>query len=461
MNRYIGSRKRVPTVGTHEGRTMRTIRRTLYVTLVITGLALPVAAQDPDSPPAATGDLDARWLPWMGCWQLSEEQVAAAGRGSEFPEHMVVCIAPAEDGGGATLTARGNGEVVMRRALVADGAPRDVTEGDCSGWERREWSADGRRLFTRAEIRCGTEPPRRMSGISLLLNRSTWVDIQGIAIDDRRHLEIRRYRPAQAADEQEVRLPATPRELRDARQVIAGPLTLASVREAAAKADSHVVEALLTESEPKLSLDSRTLIDLDDAGVDGSVIDLLVALAYPERFVVERRTRGGGGGGGGGWGTGWGGFGGAYAPIYYGSAMYGMYAPWGYGGYWYDPYWGRYGYGPGGGVRPDDAPEPVSQTRAIEGLGFTRVQPRTAAARGNTGDDGGAGPRTARPRGGASGGTSSGAGSGVGRSGGGTRVTSGGFTRSGGGGGGGGGGGRSGGGNSSGGGGGGRAVPRR
>ena len=446
---------------------MRIMRSMLYVILLIVGLALPAAAQNPDGAQAATpagaGDLDPRWLPWMGCWQLSEEQIPAAGQGNEFPARMEVCIAPAEGGAGAALTARGDGEVLMQRALVADGTRREVTEGDCNGWERRDWSADGRRMFTRAEIHCGTEPLRRMSGISLLLNRSTWVDIQGIAVEDRRHLEIRRYRPALATDEQEARLPATPRELRDAREAIARPLTLSNVREALTRAGAHVVEALLTESQPRLSLDSRTLIELDDAGVDGTVIDLLVALAYPDRFVVERRTSGGGGGG---WGTGWGGFGGAYAPIYYGSAMYGMYAPWGYGGYWYDPYWSRYGYGYGrpGGIREGDAPEPVSQTRAVEGLGFTRVQPRTASPRGVSRDDGGAsgGGATARarPRDGSSGGTSA-----AGRSGGGTRVTSGGFTRGGGGGGGGGGrsggGARSRGGSSSGGGGGGRAVPRR
>ena len=450
---------------------MRIMRLTPYVILLIVGLALPAAAQNPGGAPEATpaGNLDARWLPWMGCWQLAEEQIAAAPEGAEFPERMEVCIAPAEASDGATLTARGDGEVLMQRELVADGTRRPVTEGDCSGWERREWSADGRRLFTRTEIRCGSEPPRHMSGISLLLNRSTWVDIQGISLDDRRHVEIRRYRPASTGEERDARLPATPRELRDARQAIAGPLTLSNVREAAARADSHVVEALLTESQPRLSLDSRTLIELDDAGVDGSVIDLLVALAYPDRFVVERRTSRSGGGGSsvGGWG--WGGLGGAYSPIYYGSAMYGRYAPWGYGGYWYDPYWNRYGLGYG---RPGGIPEPpetVSQTRAVEGRGFTRVQPRSAVARAGSGAGGGSGgsatPRTARPRGGSGGSASSGGG----RTGG-TRVTSGGFTRGGGGGGsatsssggsrsGGGrsGGGRSGGGRS----GGGRAVPRR
>ena len=44
---------------------------------------------------------------------------------------------------------------------------------------------------------------RHMSGISLLLNRATWVDVQGIAVDDRRHVEIRRYRPAPTDEERE------------------------------------------------------------------------------------------------------------------------------------------------------------------------------------------------------------------------------------------------------------------
>ena len=424
---------------------MRTTPQALYVIiLVIAGLAPPAAAQEaavePATPRAAAGDLDSRWLPWMGCWQLAEEQVARdTGQGAEFPERTVVCIAPADGGAGAQLEARGDGEVLMQRALVAGGMRHEVTEGDCGGWERRDWSADGRRLFTRAEIRCGTDPPRRMSGVSLLLNRSTWVDIQGITIEDRRHLEIRRYRPVQGGGEQDVGLPASPRDLRDARQAIAGPLTLAGVREAAAQLDSHVAEALLSESQPRLSLDSETLIELDDAGIDGGVIDLLVALAYPERFVVERRTSSSRGGGG--WGTGWsgGGLGGVNAPFYYDSAMYGAYAPWGYGRYWYDPYWSRngYGYGPGGGVR-QAAPEPTSTTRAIDGLGYTRVQPRTAVARQGADDgggSGGAGARNGNPRGGSSSGSSSNARSG-GRSGA-PRATPGGYTRSGAGGGGG------------------------
>ena len=408
---------------------MRNMQRAPYVVLgVLLALALPAAAQEAGSQAttAASADLDdARWLPWMGCWQLWEEQIerTAAEDGAEFPERTVVCITPADDGSGARLTARSDSDVLVERTLAADGLRHSLTEGDCGGWERREWSDDGRRLYTRGEIRCGTDEPRRMSGISLLSNRSTWVDIQSVSVGDRGHIEIRRYNPARDAEAaDDVRLPATPAAIRDARQTIAAPLTLTGVREAAAKADSPVVEALLTETQPRLALDSATLIDLDDAGVDGGVIDVLVALAYPDRFVVERRSgRRGGGGGGVGWGGG--GFdpwipasvGSSWAPFGYSYLGMHGYNTW-RNAYWYDPYYYN-GWGRPGGLIGDVGDDAEVGARAVNGVGYTRVRERDAVSR----DSGGAsaasgGGRTASGRGGSGG-----------------RVTSGGYSRGGGG----------------------------
>ncbi|MYN63868.1 MAG: hypothetical protein F4X11_02375, partial [Acidobacteria bacterium] len=280
---------------------MRNMQRAPYVVLgLLLTLALPAAAQGAgtQATTAVAADLaDARWLPWMGCWQLWEEQVdrAAAEDGAEFPERTTVCITPAENASGARLTARSDSEVLVERTLVADGVRHALAEGDCNGWERRDWSDDGRRLFTRGEVRCGNDEPRRMSGISLLSNRSTWVDIQSVSVGDRGHIEIRRYNPARDAEaSDDVRLPATRAAIRDARQSIAGPLDVSSVREAAARADSPVVEALLTETQPRLNLDAATLIDLDDAGVDESVIDVLVALAFQERLGISLKIFDGG-----------------------------------------------------------------------------------------------------------------------------------------------------------------------
>ncbi len=448
--------------GTDEGeKVMPIIQRTVLATLAVSlMLASPSAAQDRSAAAAlaagqaeaVAADPDARWLPWFGCWQLWEEQVERAASGdSAFPERTVVCMTPTTTaaGAGAHLTARGNDAVLVERTLVADGTRRDIADGECSGWEQRTWSRDGFRLYTNAELRCGDETPvRRTSGISLMSGRATWVDLQLVTFGERQHLEIRRYTPAAGgADMAADALPASRDEIRRARARAGASPTLRGIRDAALAVDTRVVEAMLTETEPRLDLDAAALIELDAAGIDGGVIDLLVALAYPERFTVQRRSRGSRGGsgwstwGGAGSGLGWGG---AYDPIWY-SDLYPYYlTPLGYGmwGRGYNPYFYNYGSNPFISIR-DAASAGAAEAapRAVNRLGYTQVSERTGVGRGAAVPVGsGASGRGVSTR---SGGSSAGG-----------RGTSGGYTRGGsGGGGGGGGGGRSGGGRT--------AVPRR
>ena len=107
---------------------------------------VPAAVRGPAPVAAgAAGDVDARWSPWLGCWQLWEEQLdpshrAEASEAAALLERTLVCVRPAPDGNGVNLTARAGERVLVDRTLVADGARRDVKEADCAGWERSEWS---------------------------------------------------------------------------------------------------------------------------------------------------------------------------------------------------------------------------------------------------------------------------------------------------------------------------------
>ncbi len=388
-------------------------------------LAPAAAAQEPtphaNVAPSSTANLDARWTAWLGCWQLWEEQVdREAEPGREFPERTFVCLTPAERGSGITLRAVANGQVLVERGLAGDGVRQDVVDGDCAGWEHSEWAVGGRRLFTRAELQCGDGPTRSVDGISLLASASTWVDIQLVDIGGQQHLEIRRYNPATEHQRQELLGSAFDTEIdpvvvREARRETAAPLSLPGVREAAEKAAPRVVEAMLVEMQPRFTLDADTLVALDDAGLDHQVIDLLVALAYPEQFVVESRSRGGSWSSGGG-----GGFGG-YDSIWY-NDLYPYYVtPLGYN-HWrsgYSPY--LYGYG--GAASPfillrDDTT--ASSGRAIANRGYTRVTRSQAGGRQTTARGGNGGGQSGAS--GRSGGSSSGGG-----------VTSGGYRGGGGG----------------------------
>ena len=51
-----------------------------------------------------------------------------------------------------------------------------------------------------------------------------------------------------------------------------------------------MLEAALAETGARFALRARDLVALDDAGVPGNVIDLMIAASYPEKFQVERRA---------------------------------------------------------------------------------------------------------------------------------------------------------------------------
>lgn len=375
---------------------------------------LPAAVRGP-APLAAAADIDARWRPWLGCWQLWEEQLdpSAADENNAAAallDRTLVCVQPADGADGVNLTAEAGDELLVERTLIADGVRRDVRETDCTGWEQSEWSADGHRLLTRAEIQCSDQPARKVAGVSLLTSPATWADIQVIEVGGRQLVEIRRYAPL-GLPEQDARLTAGAlgldwTDINAARRNAAGALNLPAVVDASERTSARVVEALLVETEPTLPLDADALVALDDAGINGGVIDLLVALAYPDRFVVERRDRGGAWSSGG-----WGGFGGFHDPIWYSGHYYPYYVtPLGYY-FWnrgYDPYLFG-GLGSPFVVVSDDDGRSAERGRPVPGLGYTRV-----SRRGWTGESGSV-PWIGRT---SSGGSSSGGSSGGGSSGG-------------------------------------------
>jgi hypothetical protein len=283
---------------------------------------------------------------------------------------------------------------------VADGKDRPITEDGCMGTQRADWSADGLRLFTRAELTCkGDAGTRRVSGLAMLGPDGKWTDVQSVDVAGRESFRVRHYRRAANGVTPVLAIAAT-------------ALTLDDVKEASAKVSPRALEAALVETRASFTLSSKRLLDLQAAGVPASVVDLMVALSYPDRFVIEKSAAvdrafipiiddplspG--------WGFGPDFFGfysplyGAFSPYYYSpfAYRYGGFSPYYYGGgYFID------GGGGGGGGNVNDRPS--GQGRVVDGQGYTRVRPREPAVAVTSG-----GGSTAGSSGG--GGSSSGGGS--------------------------------------------------
>lgn len=382
---------------------MRSMIKPLAATPVLAllvAVALPAVAQEQAPDLAAPQSIqtplnDAGWLPWLGCWQLSNDTVDS--RDVESTGRQIVCIEPRLDGRGVNLTTRVDAEIIAENTVIADGTERALPESDCAGHQSASWSADGHRLHSAVEATCNDTGARSLTGLSMLVEGDFWVEIQSVSLADREHSElvVRLYEPLDRETTQQLGVatldPARAARVARARAAATAPLDIDDVLETADAFSGAVVEAAILESGSMFALDTDALFRLADAGIDEGVIDLMVAVSFPDEFVVDTGSGAGGGGGAvyAGY-TGWMGYYGyrpgfyGYAPGcwgYYYSPFYGPYGP-GCGGYWYPNYYGGYRppYWGGGPARPVVPPRgSLYGGRVINGRGYST--PRTATPR--------------------------------------------------------------------------------
>ena len=327
--------------------------------------------------PARAQSTDARWEPWIGCWTLATENLRdteardlqRSARPSTVREGAPrVCVSAAANGARFETTV--GTQSAIDQIVVADGASHPVNDTECSGTQRAEWSKSGLRLFSSAEVTCkGDEGRRRVSGLSLIAPNGDWLDIQTVAIGPRETIRVKRY----------YRTNDSPRSSRPT--VVSSKLTLDEVKDASARVSSAALEAALVETNAGFDLSAKSVTDLASSGVSGRVIDLLVALSYPEKFVIQPVGQTGGApvpttyvrdpfliGSGPFY----------YDPFFYGSPYY--YEPFGYRGYVVFEGTGFAGVG-GGAV---GTANPPGGGRVINGQGYTRIAPREPVATANT-----------------------------------------------------------------------------
>jgi hypothetical protein len=278
-----------------------------------------------------------------------------------------------------------DGELQTRDVLVADGSRREVSGEGCEGWESVEFSDDGRRVFSRSEFTCAETGVQTGTGVMSFVSPTHWVDVRSMNVNGEDVAWVQRYAlvPDERAAAEGVEDPTfgVDRAARNARMAASLPIDLEDVEEATRRADAKAVEAWVAETRDGFDLSADELVRLADSGVPGSVIDVVVAVSYPERFQIadaqaSRREASRVGGDLPprarrpiGWGPRMG-FSSYWDPFYMGY------------GYGYIPYgansFGYYGCGFGGYcgyvptrviVRPR---EPEPRGRMVPGVGYTR-----------------------------------------------------------------------------------------
>jgi hypothetical protein len=260
-----------------------TMRMTLLLAFtLVSGIAhaqQPSAQASTEPKPAAqTWEIEARWAPWLGCWR-AEDDLTGTG--------LRLCITPESVAGVKMLTLLDD-DLRMTETVIPDKVTRPIADRECRGTGRSEWSRNNQRLFRFTEVTCGSESPRKLSGVSFLLEGPILVDVQLADLSDNKSVRVRRFHRSG-----NHKLPDgsfAPRSADVRGSAVGAPWTVDDVIEATSKIPSDAVQAAISEAGAGFRLDKHALLAMDKAGVSSNVIDLMVALSYPKRFVVERAT---------------------------------------------------------------------------------------------------------------------------------------------------------------------------
>ena len=339
---------------------------------ILAGLAPPAPAAEEVIGRSAQ-NIDTRWLPWMGSWRLIPNAISESDKGAK--ENYLMDIRQGDDGQSITMKSYREEKLLLETRIAADGSRQPLKDSRCTGWYSYSWSDTGKRLLFESESSCPAEAPRLISGISVVTDNRDWLDIQLLRSGEDRAVSVHRYSAVSesinTAAGSGPGLNAAPRYL------AATGLSIEEVIELSNKIPSDLLEATIAELHKPFKLNSSTLKRLSDAGVRPQVVDLMVALSFPDKFKVkwERITpvRQSDLAPSGAYYDPpyvWLPFGywsiyGPYSNWYWGTPYYGY---WGSGwdiwprGYPYGGYGGREGDGGGGG-------------RLINGRGYSRVEP--------------------------------------------------------------------------------------
>jgi hypothetical protein len=218
------------------------------------------------------------WAAWHGCWRAQGETTGP-----------MVCMLPGDAPEAVRIATVADGVITSETVVRADGTARTVSEGGCTGTERAFFSTDGRRVFTRAELQCGGVA-RVSTGVIGMLSEIAWLDAQAVTVDDNHSVRSVQYRIVPQSDVPAAIVALLPRDQQmaqeSARLHASAPLEIEMVIEASKVLAPPVTEALLAAHAQGFGLNGRKLVQLADAGVPESTIDMMVALSHPTRFAV-------------------------------------------------------------------------------------------------------------------------------------------------------------------------------
>ena len=289
--------------------------------------------------------------PWIGEWTIVEDQ--SADRTNETSLSALVEIRQTADGKGLEIVRKMPQGPDVKEVLVPDGTRRPIDAKNCSGWQIAQLVPEAGAIISSSEMNCKDSGSFTTSNLKMILANDQMVDILGIKTAGQTRIATRRLRFEQettSAEDSRSRMTAMV-----ARTAAAASWNLNTIARLSGFVDTPVLEAALLERNVQLSVTAKSLKQMEADKIPKEIIDLLVALAFPDKFDIQTNgriaLRPWSGSSSAGYSTN------AYAPSvgYYPGAFYNCFSPYGYGGYgymgllspgscwsYYSPFWWDY-----------------------------------------------------------------------------------------------------------------------
>lgn len=258
--------------------------RAIVAAVLLLGSAAAAGAQSTQLAAA-----DARWTPWVGCWQPSAPDAAAAQAPNKAAP--VVCFVPAPGNATVDLVTVTGATVGTPERVDANGSRRQVSRDGCNGWETAEFSTDAKRIYLKSEHQCTGNRIRTSTGLMSITPTGEWLDVQSVKVDANSGVRVVHYGrvPIPEALSTDLRTAIENGSLASGVAALESrdSVSVADVVEATKRVDPLVVQTWLVQLGQGFNVDAKRLAELANAKVPANVIDVMVALSYPQAFAIN------------------------------------------------------------------------------------------------------------------------------------------------------------------------------
>jgi hypothetical protein len=220
---------------------------------------------------------------WFGVWTITDDHPSAA---TDSNQRNTVEIRPTSDRKGLNITRKNPSQPDVFDVVIPDGTKKPLNAQNCTGWKTYQWLPAAGSIVGFSETTCKDSGTFATSTLMMFVDNDQMVEVLSVKSAGRagvavRHLRYEQYlapvpdsQPPWVAVEQRISL--------------AAPWTFEAIIQLSKSVEAAMLEAAMIEKKVRLNLTAGSLKQMQAAKVPKEIIDLTVALTFPDQFHIEK-----------------------------------------------------------------------------------------------------------------------------------------------------------------------------